>query len=155
VDLVFKYAAGWGTRRSFGASLRIAHTLSHRHDNIETAGHATLANGTIPRLIAVTAVNYRLRNWRVSLLGRALSSVYADLDGFETGSYQTYNAGVSYRFGERAPTLFRNMEVSLTVKNLGDARPRLAPLTFTFVNADISAYDPIGRTWVAAMNCPF
>jgi hypothetical protein len=57
--------------------------------------------------------------------------------------------------GERAPAMFRNMDVSLTVKNAGDVSPRLAPLTFAFANADIATDDPIGRTWVMAANYRF
>jgi iron complex outermembrane receptor protein len=155
LDLVFKYRTGWTAHRLFDATLRVAHTLSHRYNDSETVGHATMRSGTIPRWIAVSMVNYRHGNWRFSLLGRSISSVFADLDGFETGSYQTYNVGVCYRFGQPAPALLRNLDVSLTVKNVADVSPRLAPLTFTFANADIGTYDPIGRTWVMAANYRF
>ena len=155
LDLVFKYGVSWAARHAFDASVRMAYTVSHRYNDRETVGHATLMNGTIPRWSAVATASYRYGNWRFNLLGRSISSVFADLDGFETGSYRTYNAGVSYRFGERAPAMFRNLDVSLTVKNAGDAGPRLAPQTFTLANADIGTYDAIGRTWMMTANFRF
>ena len=51
--------------------------------------------------------------------------------------------------------MLRNMDVSLTVKNAGDAGPMLAPQTFTLANADISIYDALGRTWAMAVNVRF
>lgn len=51
--------------------------------------------------------------------------------------------------------MLKNMDVSLTLKNAGDASPRLAPMTFTFANADFATCDPIGRTWLMAANYRF
>ena len=155
LDLVFKYRLSWSARRSFDASVRVAYTMSHVQDGIETAGRATVMNGTIPRWSVATTASYRHGNWRFSLMGRALASVYAELDRLETGSYRTFGAGVSYRFGEHARAIFRNLDVSLHVKNVGDAGPRLAPLTFTFGNADTATYDPLGRTWILSTNYRF
>jgi outer membrane receptor protein involved in Fe transport len=155
LDLVFKYRLSWAARREFNASVRLACTMSHLYDGVETVGRATVTNGTIPRWSGVTTLIYRHGNWRFTVLGRAIASVFADLEGFDTGGYGTYNAGVSYQFGEHSPAVFRNLDVSLTVKNVSDASPRLAPITFAFANADIGTYNPLGRTWLLSTNYRF
>jgi hypothetical protein len=151
LDVAFTYQAGDREKRAFVATVRVASVLSHRFMGGEAAGRATQRSGTIPRWSAVTNLVYRHHGWEFGLLHRAVASVYAELDRFETGRYDTVDLSVGYRWGVRAPVALRRLELSLRVKNAGDAGPRRAPATFTSGKADLGTYDALGRTWQFAM----
>jgi iron complex outermembrane receptor protein len=148
VDFLLNYTTTPAPGRLFEASLRVAYTASDLLNGRESAGRATDVSGTTPRWSAITALQYQHRAWQFMLLHRAVASVFAVRDGFETGDYHTCDLGIGYRLGRLNRAEGTKWELSLRVKNVADVEPRRAPLTFTANNADIGTYDPLGRTWV-------
>lgn len=145
LDMAIRYqTSGRHQQGDFEATLRVSYTASDVLLGAETAGRATAVNGTLPRWKTMASAAYRQGPWRGHVLHRYMASVRAEQDNFETGAYHVVDLGVSRRWGER-------VELSLMVKNAGQAWPRTAPLTFTSANADLGTYDPLGRSWLLSV----
>ncbi|MBI2518745.1 MAG: TonB-dependent receptor [Opitutae bacterium] len=119
-------------------------------DSLETVGLATNTNGTIPRWLSYTSVNWSRGHWRANLGWQHIPGV-TDLNGdgseiapFEIGAYDAIDISASYAFGSDWKWL-NGLSVRVGANNVLNKMPPRGGGTFSEANADIATYSPIGR----------
>ncbi|MDX2111939.1 MAG: TonB-dependent receptor plug domain-containing protein [Verrucomicrobiota bacterium] len=112
----------------------------------ETAGRASNLNGTIPRWRVYNTLTYGISGFDFTVGHTYIPSMpYENAPvGVEMDSYQTFDASVSYAFGEEV-SMLNGLTLRVGVNNIGNVMPPLAPELYDQSNADIDTYDPIGR----------
>lgn len=122
---------------------------------IETAGLASNTNGTIPRWMTFTSVDWSRGAWGASLGWQLIPSV-RDLNGIPAGSgvdvaaddhveaFSTYDVAVRYSFGSQWKFL-KGLQLRFGANNVLNEGPPMAKGTFTQSNTDTATYGAVGR----------
>jgi iron complex outermembrane recepter protein len=111
---------------------------------LETAGHSTDFNGTVPRWLAYTTLSYMSGSYQAFVGNRFIPAIVDDDDGSRIGSWTCWDASVSYQFGQEYRWLNR-AKLEVGVNNVLNRMPPRDATIFTDSNADIATYGSIGR----------
>lgn len=150
----YTYSAGDNGRFDFGTAIGIYNSYTHvdvpGEPELETAGRATIFNGTIPRWQAYTTLDYTRGDYGAFIGWRSMPSVLDDEDGERLGKYNTFDARLSYVFGNQSTgwrRYFNGMKVSLGANNVFNKFGPVdtGPTVFTDANMDITTYGAMGR----------
>lgn len=114
---------------------------------VDTAGHSTDFNGTIPRWSAYTSIAYTQGNYEAFVGNRFLPAYVDDDDGARIGAWTSWDASVAFTFGKASNwrRVFNGARLSVGVNNVFDRMPPLDSTIFTDSNADIATFGSIGR----------
>jgi iron complex outermembrane receptor protein len=117
----------------------------------------TGVQGTIPKVRFYTALDWRLRQWDLTLANTYVSAVtdigpggivYASsttLKPIPVSSYSAWDIRAAYTSGSGIGPVGKSWNLALGVNNVTDHMPPLSKQAFTDNLADVATYSPIGR----------
>jgi len=110
----------------------------------DDAGKSSYANGTIPRYLAYTSVDYNRGNYEAYLGWRHIPGVHDIADDTYTGSFESFDLSVSYRFGSSFKYL-SGAKLTVGCDNLFNRFGPIDSTIFSDSNVDTSTYGAVGR----------
>jgi iron complex outermembrane receptor protein len=124
------------------------------------------AGGTQPKWRAYSSVEWSMGPWDAVLANNFIDGVKdqgaggftfanAGVPALSVGSYSTFDARLSYKFGSAGIPRMKEARLAVGVNNIGDVKPVAAPKAFPDNGADVSTYNPIGRLWYVQLMTRF
>jgi iron complex outermembrane receptor protein len=124
------------------------------------------AGGTQPKWRLYSTVEWSKGPWDAVLANNFIDGVKdegaggftfanAGLPALPVGSYSTFDARLSYKFGSAGVPGMQEARLAIGVNNIGDVKPVAAPKAFPDNGADVSTYSPIGRLWYVQLMTRF
>jgi iron complex outermembrane receptor protein len=118
----------------------------------ETAGRATITNGTIPRWTSYTFVGWQRGPYAASVGFQYVPSVKDEgwYDATDSGadehveSFSSFDLSGSYTFGNGSRYL-KGLTLTIGVNNVFNEPPSIAKGTFADSNTDSATYGDVGR----------
>jgi iron complex outermembrane receptor protein len=175
VDVTVDYTVHTAEHGDFILSTLLTYLDSYKYQALpsqpffEFAGavsNSPQAGGTQPKWRAYSTIEWTNGPWDAVLANNFIDGVKdegaggftfanAGVPALSVGSYSTFDARVSYKFGGLGIPRLQEARLAVGVNNIGDVSPRLAPKAFPDNGADVSTYNPIGRLWYVQLMTKF
>jgi iron complex outermembrane receptor protein len=120
----------------------------------QDAGNSSYSNGTIPRWISYSSVEYSRGKVNAFLGWRHIPGVHDIADDTHTGSFDSFDASASYTFGSEIKWL-SGAKVTVGCNNVFNKFGPEDPTIFTDSNVDTSTYGAIGRMYYVDLKYKF
>lgn len=160
IDFGLRYRLNSASLGSFSFTSNIAYWLNYEADGYSLENAATSFGGSIPRWQASSSIAWTRGAWDAFLTNRFIPAIPApeEVTGkLEAEQYASFDVGVGYRFDDAgwSPKWLKGLQLTLTVKNVGNEKPPQLPSTFSNDSVDTILYDPIGRSFVLSAQYKF
>ena len=120
----------------------------------QDAGNSSYSNGTIPRWLSYSSVEYSRGKYNAFLGWRHIPGVHDIEDDTHTSDFDSFDVSASYTFGSEIKWL-SGAKVTLGCNNVFNKFGPLDPTVFTDSNVDTSTYGAIGRMYYVDLKYKF
>ena len=150
VDATFKYTWNSDEAGRFDLATNLTYYSSYKIQGLpdapveQDAGNSSPANGTIPRWLAFTTVEYSRGKYGAVLGWQHIPGVHDIVDDTHTGGFDAFDVSFSYTFGSDIRYL-SGAKVAVGCNNIFNKFGPADPSVWTDSNVDVGTYGAIGR----------